>query len=161
MPKPSELLFASYASKTLEPSQTIGAKWERMLNAMNLETVVRGKRTCVKMHLGGGYGFTTIHPYFTRKLVAKIRACGASDVFLSDTPGAVESAIDRGYTEETMGCPILSVAGPGDDEFQLRPVVPAFGEFKEIEIGAEILKANALVDFSHIKAHGACGFGGA
>ena len=161
MPDTTELLFAAYASKTLEPTQTIGAKWERMLDAMDLQKVVRGKRTCVKMHLGGGYGFTTIHPYFTRKLVAKIRASGASDVFLCDTPGAVRSAVERGYTEETMGCPILSVAGPADNQYRMRPVNPAFGEFKEIEIGSTVLEAGALIDFSHVKGHGACGFGGA
>ena len=161
MPDSSELLFASYAAKTLEPNQSIGAKWDRMLGAMNLESVVQGRRTCVKMHLGGGYGFTTIHPYFTRKLVAKIRACGASDVFLCDSPGAVRSAVERGYTEETAGCPIRSISGPNDDRYETRRVEPALGEFKEVEIGAEILGAEALVDFSHVKGHGACGFGGA
>ncbi len=161
MNEATELLFAPYAAKTLEPNQSIGAKWERMLDAMNLGPVVKDKRTCVKMHLGGGYGFTTIHPYFTRKLVAKIRACGAKSVFICDSPGAVLSAVERGYTEETVGCPLRSISGLADKYYYTRKVNPAYGEFKEIEIGGEIIDAEALIDFSHVKGHGACGFGAA
>jgi hypothetical protein len=33
-PAPAELLFADYAPATLEPKNTIGAKWERLLAAL-------------------------------------------------------------------------------------------------------------------------------
>lgn len=158
---PTPLLFASYAARTLEPTQSIGAKWERMLHAMPLQDVVKGKRTCVKMHLGGGYGFTTIHPYFTRKLISHLHHCGASHVFIADSPGAVLTAHERGYTQETVGCPIRSISGLADRYHHTRPVTPPFGDFKDIQIGGEVLDAQALIDFSHVKGHGACGFGAA
>ena len=92
----SKLLFAKYAAKNLEPTNSIGAKWLRLLDALDLTPAVKGKRTCIKMHLGGGMGFTTIHPFFTRKLVEKVRAAGAKTVFITDSPSSVRTAVERG-----------------------------------------------------------------
>ena len=155
------LLFAKYAAKNLEPTNSIGAKWMRLLDTLNLEPAVKGKRTCIKMHLGGGTGFTTIHPFFTRKLVEKVKAAGAKTVFITDSPGAVLQAVERGYTAETVGCPLVPMSGQTDTFFQTQAITPPFGSFTEVDIGGEILAAEALIDFSHVKGHGACGFGGA
>jgi len=157
----SELLFAKYAAVNLEPSNSIGAKWLRVLDALDLASAVKGKNTCIKMHLGGGHGFTTIHPFFTRKLVEKIKAAGAKRVFITDSPGSVLNAVERGYTAETVGCPLVPLSGQSDTFFKTRPIQPTFGAFKEVDIGGEVLSAEALIDFSHVKGHGACGFGGA
>jgi uncharacterized protein len=157
----TELLFAKYAPVNLEPVNSIGAKWERMLDAMDLASSVKSRSVCVKMHLGGGRGFTTVHPYFTRILVRKIREAGAAKVFIADSPGAVLTAADRGYTTETVGCPIVSISGMFDKYVYSRPVNPPLGDFTSVEIGGEVLDADVLVDFVHVKGHGACGFGGA
>lgn len=156
-----ELLFANYAARTLEPVNSIGAKWLRLLDRLDLASAVKGKRTCIKMHLGGGTGFTTIHPFFTRKLVAKVREAGAQTVFITDSPGSVLQAVERGYTAETVGCPLVPLSGQSDTYFEKRAIKPAFGAFHEVEIGGEVLAAEALIDFSHVKGHGACGFGAA
>jgi uncharacterized Fe-S center protein len=155
------LLFAKYAAKNLEPTNSIGAKWMRLLDTLDLAPTVSGKRTCIKMHLGGGMGFTTIHPFFARKLVEKVKAAGAKSVFITDSPGAVLQAVERGYTAETVGCPLVPMSGQTDTYFQTRAITPPFGSFTEVDIGGEILAAEALIDFSHVKGHGACGFGGA
>lgn len=157
----SKLLFATYAGKNLEPANSIGAKWLRLLDELDLAATVKGKSTCIKMHLGGGMGFTTIHPFFTRKLVEKVRAAGAKSVFITDSPGAVLHAVERGYTAETVGCPLVSISGLSDKFFVKRNITPAFGAFQEVEIGGEVLAAEALIDFSHVKGHGTCGFGAA
>ncbi len=155
------LFFADAVPKNLEPVNAIGAKWLRMLAALPLEPVVGGKRTCVKMHLGGGTGYTTIHPFFTRKLIERIKAAGAKSVFIADSPGSVATAVERGYTAETAGCPLVSISGLDDAYAVTRPIDPPFGAFTSVEIGGEIAAAEALIDFSHVKGHGACGFGGA
>ena len=157
----SKVLFAKYAGKNLEPDNSIGAKWQRLLDALELGSVVNGKRTCIKMHLGGGTGFTTIHPFFTRKLVEKVRAAGAKSVFITDSPGSVLQAVERGYTPETVGCLLVPLSGQSDKYFEKRIVTPAFKTLQDVEIGGEVLAAEALIDFSHVKGHGACGFGGA
>ncbi len=157
----SELLFAKYASVNMEPSNSIGAKWQRLLDALSIEDTVKDRRVCIKMHLGGGTGFTTLHPYLTRKLVDTVRTAGARMVFVTDSPGAVLTAGERGYTAESIGCPIVSISGLADKYAYSRAVEPAFGKFREVDVAGEVADAEVLIDFAHIKGHGACGFGGA
>ena len=56
--KAATLLFARYAPVNLEPKNSIGAKWPRLLAQLPLAEIVGGRRTAIKMHLGGGSGFT-------------------------------------------------------------------------------------------------------
>lgn len=157
----SKLHFARFKPANLEPKNSIGAKWERLLDALDLASVVAGKRTAIKMHLGGGAGFTTVHPYFVRKLVESIRAAGAKEVFVTDSPGAVRTAVDRGYTPEVLGCALVSGTGTSDRYVRTRAISPAHRHLDHVDIAGEVADADALVDLSHVKAHGACGFGGA
>lgn len=157
----TRLLFAKYAPRNLEPVNSIGAKWKRLLDALEMEALVKDRRVCIKMHLGGGTGFTTLHPYLTRQLVRKVQAAGAKLVFLADSPRSALQAVERGYTAETMGCPIVSVSGLTDKYFCRRAIDPPFGGLREVEIGGEVAEAEVLIDFAHLKGHGACGFGGA
>ncbi|NMA45821.1 MAG: DUF362 domain-containing protein [Lentisphaerae bacterium] len=160
MKKTANILFATYGSRNLEPQNTIGAKWERLLAALPLAKVAAKQRVAVKMHLGGGYGFSTIHPYLVRKLVQDLYDVGAGEVFVCDSPGAVRNAVERGYTSETIGCQIVPVAGTADKYFYSRKITPPYLSLEEVELAGEIVDADALVDFAHIKGHGCCGFGG-
>jgi uncharacterized Fe-S center protein len=158
---PSDLFFARFIPKNMEPGNSIGAKWLRLLDQLPLAEVVAKKRTAIKMHLGGGMGFSTVHPLFVRKLVEKVRAAGASDVFVTDVPGDVRVAMERGYTAETIGCQIIPITGTADRYCYKQAIKPAFKTLKEVELAGEIVDAEALIDLSHVKGHGACGFGGA
>ena len=158
---PTPLLFASFAPKTLEPNLSIGNKFIRLLEKLYLASTVSGRRVAIKMHLGGGGGFSTIHPFFVRKLVKAVKDAGAADVFVTDLYRDTVGAIDRGYTEEVFGCPIVPVCNEKDDNFRTFPVEPPFLTMDRIELGTPILEADVLLDFSHVKGHGVCGFGGA
>lgn len=157
----SELLFARFKPTNLEPKNSIGAKWPRLLDALDLASSVAGQRTAIKMHLGGGAGFTTIHPFFVRQLVEKVKAAGAKEVFVTDSPGAVRTAAARGYTSEALGCAIVSNTGTADRYVRSTPIEPPVRHLDRVEIAGEIADAEALIDLAHLKAHGACGFGGA
>jgi uncharacterized Fe-S center protein len=157
----SELLLARFKPVNLEPKNSIGAKWPRLLDALALPAAVEGKRAAIKMHLGGGAGFTTIHPFFVRKLVEKVRAAGAKDVFVTDSPNAVRDAAERGYTAETLGCRIVSNTGTADRYVYSKRIDPPVQHLDHVQIAGELADAEALIDLSHVKAHGACGFGGA
>jgi len=158
---PSELLFASFATSNLEPKNSFGAKWQRLLECLDLKALAADKRIAVKMHLGGGVGFSTIHPYLVRQLVAALQRAGAKEVFVCDGPNAVRKAAERGYTAETIGCQLVPVAGTADKYFYTKAIEPAYLSLSEVELAGEIVDADVLVDFSHIKGHGCCGFGGA
>jgi uncharacterized Fe-S center protein len=155
------LFFARYAPANLEPKNSIGAKWPRLLAALPLKEIVSSKRTAIKMHLGGGSGFTTVHPLFVRKLVEAVRAAGAKDVFVTDMPYNARSAAERGYTQETIGCAIIPATGTADKYCYKRSLKPPIKTLKQIELAGEIADAEALIDLSHVKGHGDCGFGGA
>jgi uncharacterized Fe-S center protein len=157
----SELLFARYKPVNLEPKNSIGTKWERLLTALELGKAVSGRRTAIKMHLGGGSGFTTIHPFFVRKLVEHVKAAGASEVFVTDSPGAVRTAVERGYTPEVLGCAIVSNTGTADRYMYPKAITPSHRSLEQVNVAGELADAEALIDLSHIKAHGAAGFGGA
>jgi uncharacterized protein len=157
----ADLLFARFTPKTLEPKDSIGAKWPRLLDQLDMAPAVSGKRTAIKMHLGGGSGFSTIHPFFVRKLVEKVQAAGAKEVFVTDTPGAVLHAAERGYTAETLGCSLVPTTGTADRYFYKEAIEPAFLSLNEVELAGEIVDAEAIIDFSHVKGHGDAGFGGA
>ncbi len=153
----SDVYFASVKVKRLEPELTLPAKFQRMLDRLDLAQTVKGRRVCVKMHLGGGLGYTTIHPFFVRVLVDKIKEAGAKSVFVAD--GDATGCEKRGYTRESLGCPIVGLFrknGPGT-----RAVPIGFRTFKKALISREILDAEAMIVFSHVKGHGAAGFGGA
>lgn len=155
------LLFAAFAPKNLEPANSIGNKFDRLLERFDLASTVGGRRVCIKMHLGGGGGFSTIHPFFVRKLVRAVKAAGAASVFVTDLYRDTIDAIDRGYTEEVFDCPIVPVCNKEDSDFESFPVEPPFKGMDRIELSKPILESDVLLDFSHIKGHGVCGFGGA
>jgi uncharacterized Fe-S center protein len=156
--KPSDVLFASVGFEVAEADQTLPKRFERLLERMAFAPALKDKRVAVKMHLGGGVGYTTVHPIFVRALVQKIKEAGGKP-FLTDLGWDVQTAVARGYTAEVLGAPLVSAAGQGDKYFY--PKAVSLDSLTEVQIAGEIHDADALVVLSHTKGHGACGYGGA
>jgi uncharacterized Fe-S center protein len=154
----ADVLFASVVFEMAEADQTLPKRFERLLERMAFAPALKDKRVAVKMHLGGGVGYTTVHPIFVRALVQKIKEAGGKP-FLTDVGGDVQTAVARGYTPEVLGAPLVSAAGQGDKYFHTKPV--SLDSLTEIQVAGEIHDADALVVLSHTKGHGACGYGGA
>lgn len=152
----SKVLLATVAYDRYEADCTLPAKFDRMIDRMGLAESVKGKHTAIKMHLGRDIGFTTIHPLFVKKLVDKLNGYGAK-VFITDQ--LIAGARTRGYTEEFMGCPIVDACGVMGKYYYEKPV--DYKTFKNVDIAGHIHDADFLIDLSHAKGHGACGFGGA
>ena len=156
---PAEVLFASIRAERLEPNATLPKKFERMLDRLPLAAAVEGQTVAVKMHLGGNVGYSTIHPLLVRLLVAKIKEHGPKRVFVTDGLGSASTAAARGYTPETIGCQILPVAGPSGNYVYNKRV--SYRTLKRISVAGAIHDADVLIDFSHVKGHGDCAYGGA
>ena len=156
--KGAEVLFASVGFELAEADQTLPKRFGRLLDRLKFAPAVKDKRVAVKMHLGGGVGYTTIHPVFIRTLVEKIKEAGGKP-FLIDVAGSVASAAEHGYTQEVLGAPLVPAAGQGDRYFYKKRV--SLNGLKEIQVAGEIHDADVLVNFSHVKGHGCCGYGGA
>ncbi len=156
MPK-AKLYFADAAVESMEAEKTLPAKFARVLKKLNLPDRVGGKNVAVKMHLGDAIGYTTIHPVFVRTLVDALNEAGAESVKIID--GKAQTGIGRGYTREVLGCPVVSCFGETGKYVYREPI--GFKSLDEALFSGEALDSDFFLDFSHVKGHGACGFGGA
>ena len=155
---PAKVTFASARPKELRAQATLPMLLDRMLGRWGFRKRFEGKRVAIKMHLGSGAGYTTIHPLLVRRVVEAVAGAGGKP-FITDGPGAVASARDRGYTAEVLGAPLAAVAGPADKYVLSRRV--NYRTLKSVQLGGNIVDADAMIVLSHGKGHGHSGFGGA
>ncbi len=152
----SKILFASVKYDRYDPDATLPAKFDRLVGKMGLENTVKGKITAIKMHLGRNIGYSTIHPIFVKALVKKLKDYGAK-VFITDD--VVHGAGNRGYTEEYLDVPVVNACGATGKYFFEKSV--DFMTLKNVDIAGHIYDADVMIDLSHVKGHGSCGYGGA
>jgi uncharacterized protein len=158
----SQLLFADAAVEALEAQKTLPAKFLRILKRLNLPEKIEGKAVTIKMHLGDDLGFTTIHPLFVRLLVQAVKDAGAKQVKIIDDKvfaNDPDMGLARGYTKEVVGCPVISCFGQGG-KYHYKVDI-GFKGLDYADMAGEALDTDFFIDLSHVKGHGACGFGGA
>ena len=152
----SDVFFANVKMKELSAEASLPAKFLRMLDQASLRSMVRGKRVLIKMHLGGNLGYTTIHPMFVRQLVKYLKQAKAKSIIIAD--GTARGAEARGYTYKTLNARLTSLFG----FLKRKTLVPiGFKTLNVVEVANDVLKTDFLLVFSHVKGHGACGFGAA
>lgn len=154
---PNIVYFATAKQNRLRAEETLPAKLDLIIDKLDLKSRVKDKSVAIKLHLGGNIGYSTIHPVFVRRLVAAVIE-GGGKPFLTDTAHACRTAHERGYSQETVGCPILPCAGPTEKYY--KTFTHDFKQMKEWRIGGILLDADFLIDFAHVKGHPSCGFGG-
>ncbi len=154
----SKVLFGPAQAREIKWQATLPGKLDVILEKLDFASDLKDKRVCVKMHLGGNVGYTTVHPVFVRRVISFIRAAGGHP-FVTDNNHAALTAHERGYTHETIGCPIIPAAGASDTFYKTVPV--EYKNLRELHIAGEIINADYLVVLSHAKGHGNSGFGGA
>jgi len=157
--KPAEVLFAAAAIERLEGKASLPVKFQKMLDALPLKRVCEGGIVALKVHVGGWMGFTTIPPLFIRLLVQKLREAGAKGLYIMDGSWSIGEAVARGYTAEVLGAPLVGAAGI-KDKYCYRHKV-GYKTLKEVEVCGNIEDADALINLSHFKGHGACAYGAA
>ena len=154
----AKVTYASSRPKELRVEATLPRLLDRMLAGWNFKKRFNGKSVAIKMHLGGQAGYSTIHPYLVGRVVKAVKDAGGRP-FITDSPGAVANARERGYTAETLGAPLVAVAGPFDKHVYQRKV--NFRTLKNVALAGAIVEADAMIVLSHGKGHGHSGFGGA
>lgn len=156
--KKSVVKFASMEYDRLDAQATLPAKLERLLLSINLKDMVEDKSVALKMHLGTNLGYTTIHPLFVKIIVDQLKKAGGR-VFITYLDSSVASAKDRGYGEAVLGIPLISTTGLFDKYYYDHPV--DFKTLDKVQVAGHIQDADVLIDFSHVKGHGVCAYGGA
>jgi uncharacterized Fe-S center protein len=151
--------FAAATVERLSADATLPAKLTRLLKRFDLKRLCRGAEVPIKIHLGGGLGYTTLHPLWVRTVADAVRAAGGKPFVVDGSFDAVRTAARRGYTSETLGCPLVAAGGPYGTHVVVRPA--AYRTLNEIRVLGAIWDAPCLINLSHAKGHGACGYGGA
>jgi len=149
--------FGSARQKRLRADETLPARLDRILERLNLRERVKGELVVIKMHLGGNIGYSTVHPVFVRKIVDAVKQGGGTP-FITDTPGAVMTAYMRGYSQETLGCPLVPAAGMADNYF--RSFQENYKNITEWKVAGEIADASFLICLAHAKGHPCPSYGG-
>lgn len=151
------VFFVDAAVTSLDAGKTLPAKFRRMLKGLHLGEQVRDRKVGIKMHFGSNLGYTTIHPLFVRILVEELQSMGAAEITAMDNK--VEDGIIRGYIPEIIGCRTASTFGEAGDYLYREEI--GFKVLDFAEFGGEAVDCDFFIDFSHVKGHGSCGFGGA
>lgn len=144
-------------------------KTARLLDAAGLASVVREKAlVAVKLHFGEPGNTSFVRPVFVQRVVEKVREAGGKP-FLTDTNtlyvGGRSNSVDHlrsatrnGFAFSVVDAPLV-IADGLRGEYSVP--VPVNGEiFRQVEIGGEIVRADALVAVTHFKGHELSGFGG-
>ena len=67
--------------------------------------------------------------------------------------------IDTAALGEALGCPVLEASGFFGKYVYHKEV--NFKSFHDVDVAGLIHDADVMIDFSHVKGHGSCGYGGA
>ena len=108
MPRP--VYFGSPRQARLEANETLPAKLDLILEQLHLRDRVKGETVAIKMHTGNNIGYSTVHPVFVRKVVKAVKD-GGGKPFIADINWDAAGAEERGYSSETLGCPVYPAAG--------------------------------------------------
>lgn len=125
--------------------------------------IAKRARVAIKMHMGELGNLYYVRPPIVGKIVEVLKQSGLWP-FVFDTPtlykqarhtpsAYLETARKNGFTEETIGCPIVI-----SDDSQVTETPYSVGE---VAIPKVLIDADALVVLSHFKGHCDAGFGGA
>ncbi len=153
----SKVFFGDARQTQLRADETLPVKLDRILEALRLRDRVKGETVAIKMHLGNNVGYSTVHPVFIRRVVQAVKDGGGTPV-VTDHAWSVRTAAERGYTPETLGCPIYPIAGP-DEKYVYTHQRP-YKNITDWAMAGLVQDATFLIDFAHVKGHPACSVGG-
>ncbi len=154
----SKVLFVPAHVREIRSEATLPAKIQPLMERAGIAEMVKDQVVAIKMHLGGNVGYTTIHPLMVRKVVEFVKKAGGRP-FLTDVSWSAYSAAERGYAQETVGCPTYPAAAMLDTYFRSVPV--DYLGLKEIQVAGNLADVPVMINLSHAKGHPMCGYGGA
>lgn len=153
----STVYYGSARMANLDWKESLPAKLDLIIEKLKIKDRVKGERVAIKMHTGNNVGYSTIHPVFVRRVVQAVKD-GGGKPFITDVNWDVSGSETRGYTTETLGCPIYPAAGPDEKYVYIHDEMP-YKNIKRWVVAGAIEDATFLIDLAHVKGHPSCGFG--
>jgi uncharacterized protein len=131
------------------------------LDIMVAQKFAKGSRIAVKLHMGEYGSLFYLRPVWARVVVDRLKFAGFRP-FLFDSPTVytgsrhtpkayLETAKKNGFTEDTIGCPIVVSDEP----------LPLNTGIGRLDACKPLLDADGILVLSHFKGHACSGFGGA
>src|SRR5512135_1089038 len=154
----SRVYFGSPLQARIGAEETLPAKLDLILEKLYLRDRVKGETVAIKMHTGNNMIYSTIHPVFVRRVVRAVRE-GGGKPFVADINLDAAGAEERGYSSETLGCPVYPGGGPDERYFYTHK--RKFKGMEDWKVAGHIQDASFLINFAHVKGHPTCGFGAA
>jgi len=154
----SKVFFTSAKQSYIRAEETLPLKLDAIINTLEIPRRVKNETVAIKMHLGGNVGYSTIHPVFVRRVVEAVLD-GGGKPFVTDVSNACIDAHKRGYTRETLGCPIYPNGGLDEKYFYTKKY--KYKNIDEWYLGGALHDASFLIDLAHVKGHPTCSYGGA
>jgi len=151
----SEVHFLPVEVKRIDPKRSLLARYEKLLAKTITRKMVEDQQVAIKLHLGGSYGYTQVHPAFVIRVVNRVKQCGGHP-FITDHRVDNRNA---GMTPDAMGCPLYHATGIKDKYFYT--VKTGVRMLPKVEVAGYLHDADVLINLSHAKGHGQCGFGAA
>jgi len=148
--------------------------FEGLKGFMNLlsEVISKGDRVAVKLHMGELGNPHYLRPALVRRVVDLVKELGGKP-FVTDTTtlyplgrftekAYLETAAHNGFTQETMGAPVVIADGSTYEAVDEKPANLVSGcSLREVEVAGAIAEADCMVALTHFKGHLLTGFGGA
>jgi len=150
--------YVSTETPTLKREYSLAAKFDAIVERLQLKDFVKNKEVAIKMHTGYKLNYTTLHPFLVGRVVQTILN-GGGNPYIIDIPRQVKYAKLKGYTEEVLGCPVMPVAGIKDNYFVEKKV--DYKGITSLQMGGNVKDADILVNLVHFKGHNSTGYGGA
>lgn len=154
----SQVFYGSARQSRLQGNETLPAKLDLILDRLHIRDRVKGETVAIKMHTGHTLSYSTVHPVFVRKVVQAVKD-GGGRPFVTDVPWDINAAEQRGYSPDTIGCPIVPASGLNERYFYAHE--QPFKNIRQWKVAGMIEDATFLVNLAHVKGHPMCGFGAA
>ena len=151
----SDVYFLPVEVPRIDHKKSLLFRYEKLLQKLITRDMVDGKLTAIKFHLGGDYNFTHVHAAFVTRIVNRVKECGGTP-FITDHRRDNRLA---GMIPEAFGCPIYHATGLRDR--YAYTVKTRSKLLPEVHVAGYLQDADVLINLSHAKGHGMCGFGGA
>jgi len=151
----ADVFFLPVTVKRIDEKHSLLYRYERLLTRLITKEMVDGKSVAVKLHLGGRFGYSQVHPSFVTRVVNRVKECGGRP-FITDHRRENRLA---GAIPEAFGCPIYHATGLGDK--YAYDVKTGWRELPVLHVAGYLHDADVLINVSHAKGHGTCGFGAA
>ncbi|MHA1191020.1 MAG: DUF362 domain-containing protein [Promethearchaeota archaeon] len=176
----SDVYYFTARSQSHEQSMS-KVKGPLSLKKLGFEEKIRsGDKVVIKTHFGALENTRYLRPSYLRFLSDYIKEVGGSPS-LAETCGwglpekisgrhteysgraneeeYLSVALQHGFTNETMGAPILMLDGLDGTDYEIQKI--SGKKFNEVLVGGRLREYDLLVLATHFKGHSGTGFGGA